>query len=109
MTRGFQRGAEYMKTGRVMSREEIMAIPTANRRCLIDKGHIIVWPQPQGASQAVGDGTGVERHVVALGFGRFGVVEGRWLKDGMTKEEAYALAGKPVPEGRERKKKVVAN
>jgi hypothetical protein len=109
VVRAFNAGGERIRTGTVLTGDYIRNIPTANRNCLIDKHYIAVWPKSGDAvSPPVSSGTGQrpERHVVTLGFGHFAVIEGSVVNDKpLTREEAYALAGKPAPEKVNRRRK----
>lgn len=90
--RTFRMGTEQVRMGRPLTEAEIMTMPVANRRALIDKGMIIVYPR----TPVVPSGDG-ERHVVARGFGKYDVIEGHKLNDKpLTKDAARALAGVPA-------------
>lgn len=102
VVRSFRRGSEYVKVGTLMSADEIASLTPANRMALVGR-FIAVWPKPSvGADSPLpvaGVGVGLaERHVVALGFGRYTVIEGSVITPkAVSREEAYSLAGKPLP------------
>lgn len=86
VVRAFTMGGDTLKPGHVLTREEVLAMPPANRNALAESGRISVFP-PMPAILT-------QRHVVSVGFGRYNVIEGRMVNDlPLTKEEALALAG----------------
>lgn len=88
--RRFSRGKEALLAGRILSADEVRAIPVANRRALIEAGFIEVYPQ--GPVTTVG-----ERHLVHLGRGQYDVIQGVRLNDKpLSKDEAEDLATKPA-------------
>lgn len=113
--RQFRSGGKLMRTGETMTAEQIVAINPANRTSLIGR-FIDVWPKPAGvASSSAGkadraeratDASAMTRHVVPLGFGRYHVIQGELLtENAVTREEAYALAGIPLPPSKTRREK----
>lgn len=91
--RTFRFGDAAVFAGKTLTAEQILAMPEANRRALIEKGYIVVYPKPPETETVAAPAKG-KRHVVATGFGRYDVIEGRKLnKKALTKEEAQALAG----------------
>lgn len=94
--RGFQFGDEYVKSGKRLTAEQIVGMPIANRKALVEKQYIDVYPKAAtdlAPVEAPAGATG-ERHVVSSGFGKFDVIEGRKLNSAsLTKEEAMTLAG----------------
>lgn len=91
VTRAFRRGTEYVRQGTRLSREDVLAIPRANRNSLIDNGLISVYPTAAAATPA--DARPLARLVVSRGFGNFDVIEGRKLNDApLSKEDAEELA-----------------
>jgi hypothetical protein len=79
-------GGDGVLAGTRLTREQVLAMPVANRRAMISTGHISVWP--------LNEQVGGERFAVHLGFGKYDVVEGRKLNaEPLTKEQAEALAG----------------
>ena len=42
--RGFTNGDRYMKRGEILTREQILKMPRANRMALVDKGMLLVYP-----------------------------------------------------------------
>lgn len=97
----FNAGGVRMTPGTLLTAEFIKAMPAANRSLLIDRNYIQVWPKADGAVSPPASSAGgprVERHVVPLGFGRYGVCEGTFINDKpMKRADAYALAGKQEP------------
>jgi hypothetical protein len=86
--RTFKLGDKHVFSGHPLTRDQVLAIPVTNRRALVEKGQIEIFPRPQGWS----------KHVVSTGFGRYDVIEGlRINSDPLTREEAYALAGVQAP------------
>lgn len=77
----------------VLSAGEVMSMPGANRRAMIDNGYISIYPRSARPSiQADADYVPVERHMVNLGFGAFDVVEGKKLNSRpLNKTEAQDL------------------
>lgn len=96
--RGFIANGQHLKRGTILTQEFIKQMPVTNRNVLIEKDYIQVWPKPVAVSPPVADvARTAERHVVALGFGRYNVIEGAIINDkALTKEDAHALAGKPM-------------
>jgi hypothetical protein len=107
VVRPFRIENKTVKAGEILTGDFIRALPPTNRHLLI-ANYISVWPKSPDAgfaSTAGGETERAERHVVALGFGRFKVFEGFWLTENLvTSAEAYALAGKPEPQRRAGKK-----
>lgn len=95
--RVFSSGGKQLTPGTRLSSEEVLRIPTINRSALINKKYIEVYPK--GDLIAPG-ASGSERFVVSMGFGKFIVLEGKKLCDPIDREQAYALAGQPVPAGK---------
>jgi hypothetical protein len=97
---------QIVKVGTTLTGDQIRNMGAANRRELMDR-YISVWPQapaavasPPGAAEPTERSTTEppSRFVVPLGFGAWDVVEGIKLNDkAVTRAEAYALAGKPLP------------
>lgn len=84
--RAFNRGSERVGTGQTLTRDEVLAIPPANRKSLIDNGQIAVYPP------AAGVGEQGELMIYSLGFGKFDVVRGTKVNEAaLSKEEAEAL------------------
>ncbi len=83
----FTMAGRRVTRGDTLTADEIMAMPTSNRRALIETGYLHVWPKRPGEVAA-------ERHLVSRGFGRYDVIEGVVLnKEPLSKEEAMALVG----------------
>ena len=73
--------------GTRLSREEVLAMPTANRHALVTTEHL--WLMPIGDAVA-------ERHIVHLGRGQFDVIAGVKLNDQpLSKDAAEDLATRP--------------
>lgn len=96
-----------LKAGDVLSREQVLAMPGANRAALINLGKIAVYPM-RGGGAAIEQVAATaapapeiehtKRHVVSRGFGKYDVIEGAILNtDPLTKDAAKALAGE-VPD-----------
>jgi hypothetical protein len=111
--RAFRKDGKMIPVGTNLSREDILDINPSNRTSLVGR-FIDVWPQPDtagfNASSATGKSAGqagrsagLEKHVVSLGFNKFLVIEGKKLTEKpVSREEAYALAGKRVPPSKRR-------
>lgn len=84
--RAFTDRGERLKVGHQLTAERIKSWP--NGHVLEKNGFIATYPPPpNGAAEPA------KRHVVQLGFGKYGVIEGRKLHDRpMTKDEAERLA-----------------
>lgn len=82
----FRFGAEHVRVGQDLTREQVLAIPHNNRQALIDGGMIAIYPPQPGGDLG-------ELHVVSKGFGKYDVFEGRKVNDEplQSKEEAEAL------------------
>jgi hypothetical protein len=90
VTRAFRRGTEFVRQGTRLTREDVLAMPRANRNSMIDNGMLAVYPV---AGLVAADPRPATRHVVSRGFGNFDVIEGRKLNDApLTKEDAEDLA-----------------
>lgn len=90
--------------GEELTLEELRRMPTANRNALIENRIIEVWPRRvtfERGPAAAPVNPGGQRHVYARGFGKYDVVEGTVLAQGLTREEADAMAGKQAraPDG----------
>jgi hypothetical protein len=102
VVRQFRLGDSIIKVGSELSAEFIRQLPAANRQVLIGQ-FIAVWPKASevaGLASTAADANAErpQRHVVALGFGRYKVIEGVELTpEAVTRSEAYAIAGKPEP------------
>ena len=80
--RPFTSGALAFKAGQQLARDQILAIPVANRNALIGSGMIEVFPVAANA----------ERYLVPAAKGLFHVVEGRRVTaEPLSKDEAEAL------------------
>ena len=92
--RTFRMGDRVLRNGDILTSEEVRSIRPMNLTSLIERGHIYVWPKGGRA-----DASTTVRYPVAKGFGKYDVYEGRKLNDEpLTREEAYNLAGVPMPE-----------
>lgn len=84
--RRFTIGDRDVVFGDRLTAADILAIPLSNRRALVERGHLSVYP-PSGQAADPAD-----RHIANLGFGKFDVIEGRKLNSSpLTKDEAEAL------------------
>ncbi|WP_407146254.1 hypothetical protein [Bradyrhizobium sp. ORS 86] len=95
--RVFRSGNEMLKSGTMLSADEVLAIPAANRRALREAGFIEIFPR--GPVQSVGtDDADSQMHIVHLGGGKYDVIAGKKLNaDGpLSKEEAEELATRPL-------------
>jgi len=85
--RTFTMGGERLFAGHMLTAEEVLALPLANRRALTGSNYLEVWPKAPNAPE------GAERHIVSNGFGKFSVIVGHKLNEHpLTKEEAERLA-----------------
>ena len=76
-----------------------------NRNVMIEKGYIEVWPKSVSFIRAAAglpaqpepedDDDAKQRIVMPRGFGKYCVIEGRIVADGITKDEADQIAGTP--------------
>src|SRR6266566_2964134 len=86
--RTFVFGDRRMFAGLKLAADELAKIPTNNRNALIDAKYIHVWPR-----DVVSGGLPDEHkecHVVARGFGKYDVVQGKRLnKAALTREQAH--------------------
>lgn len=103
----FTSNGRRIKAGENLTAAFICSLPANNRAVLFGK-YIHVWPKSGDADPppaSTDSGQRPERHVVALGFGRFTVIEGVCLSDKpLTRKLAYELAGKTEPEMKVRKR-----
>jgi hypothetical protein len=82
IARGFTRNGKILAAGTPLTADEIMAIPTANRRALIDSNFIEVYPKASGG----------ERFMVGIGDNKFNVIEGRVMnEEPLARKEAEKL------------------
>lgn len=103
----FRMGEKYMLRGTALTRDEILAIPASNRRALVERGSIRVWPMgaperpaevmhppPAKSADAPAPSAETQKHLMHIGAGKYHVIEGRRLnEEPLAKEEALALAG----------------
>src|SRR6185437_8489857 len=86
--RTFTMGGERLFAGHMLTSEEVLALPLANRRALTGSNYLEVWPKAPNAAPA-----NAERHIVSNGFGKFSVIVGHKLNEHpLTKDEAERLA-----------------
>ena len=78
--RVFTLGTEPVKTGETLTRGQVLAMPTNNRQSLIDNGYIVLYPIPPNPV-----------HVISKGFGKYDIIQGQLLAEGLTKEQAEAF------------------
>lgn len=82
--RTFTRGEQQLKMGDMLTAEEVLAIPIANRRALTDSNFIELYPKAPGS--------GGDRMMVGVGKDEFNVIEGRVLNDEpLSRKEAEKL------------------
>lgn len=82
---GFRMGAEFVRPGTILTREQILAIPYQNRVALITR-FIEVWPKEASPPE------NLRRFMVHMGAGKFNVIEGVQLNDEpLSKEEAEEM------------------
>jgi hypothetical protein len=92
--RVFSRNGESLKANRHLSADEVLAIPIANRRALVDAGYLEVYPRSSPAKRA-----NEERFVIRVGNDKFDVIAGNKVNDTpLTRAEADRLAGRGPPE-----------
>jgi hypothetical protein len=90
----FRNGDQMLRAGTMLSADQVLSIPPANRRALAEAGFIELYPRP--IIESVGIGSNAERHIVHMGGGKYDVIAGIKLNDGpLTKDEAEDLATKP--------------
>lgn len=88
--RVFSRGSERLAAGRILSADDVISIPVANRRALVSAGYIEIFPR--APLQSVG-----ERHIVHLGGGRYDIIQGVKLNaEPLSKDDAEELATRPA-------------
>lgn len=76
--RGFRAGEKYLPPGTMLTAEQIMAFPYANRSALIDR-FIEVWPEEASKKAPPPKHEGPTRvMMVHMGGGKFNVIEG-WV------------------------------
>jgi hypothetical protein len=76
--------------GARLSRDDVLAMPVANRRSLVATERL--WLLPRGDNGAVAD-----RHMVHLGGGKYDVIFGVKMNDApISKDEAEELATRPT-------------
>lgn len=82
--RTFNSNGRQLMGNEYLSAEEVLAIPVANRRALIDSSYIEVFPKAN---------VGGERVMLSLGKDKgYNVIEGRMLnEEPLTREEAEKL------------------
>jgi hypothetical protein len=96
--RVFSSGGKQVTPGTKLSRDEVLLMPAGNRYALVNKKYIDIFP---AGGDDVSMGVKPDRFVISLGFSQFHVIEGKRLTDKpISREQAYALAGQPMPEGK---------
>lgn len=103
VTRGFFMGGRRMLQGMIVTGDELRSMRPMNRSSLIERGYLHVWPKDHGDVSGQ-SAKGSVRFVKPIGFGRgYDVIEGRLLNaEPLGKEEAYKLAGIPLPDNGEK-------
>lgn len=92
VVRAFNRGSEYIKRGQYLSSDEVLALPIANRRALIDGGYLEVYPKRSPAKRM-----NEARFVIRVSKEKeeFDVITGYKLNDKpLSRVEADRLAGR---------------
>lgn len=88
--RTFTRGDRRLVAGEYLTADEVLSIPVANRRALVDSNFLELYPKSAAPPQAM---TPMDRFVVGVGKDKFNVIEGRLLTDTpLSKSEAEQLA-----------------
>ena len=88
--RRFDLSGRTVLAGAYISRDQLMKIPAANRRALVNGKFIAPYPRAALAEESG------ERHVVHRGGGAYDVIVGRKINDTpMSKDEADELATRP--------------
>jgi hypothetical protein len=88
--RVFSMRGEMVKANRHLSVDEVLAIPIANRRALVDAGYLEVYPKSSSAKR-VDDA----RFVIRTGADKFDVIAGHKLNsEPLSRAEADRLAGR---------------
>lgn len=89
--RGFRSGETYLPPGTMLTAEQIMAIPYANRSALIDR-FIEVWPAHPVPAEPPKHKGPTKVLMVHMGGGKFNVIEGWVLNEApIEKHEAEDL------------------
>jgi len=89
--RVFTARGQVIKAGKHLSADEVLAMPLANRRALIDAGHLEVYPKSSPAAKSEPE----TRHIIKVGDGQYDVIAGNKVNPKpVSRDEAYRLAGK---------------
>jgi hypothetical protein len=96
--------------GDPLSHADLASMATANRNALIENRMITVWPKSVQVRGPAADGPALaavegDYHIVTIGFGKYRVIKGVLLQDGVAKDAAaeyvatqLAREGKPAPQ-----------
>lgn len=89
--RGFRMGDKYVPPGTVLTREQILSMPYANRCALVDR-FIEVWPAEATRLPTPAHEGPTQVMMIHMGGGKFNVIEG-WVMNSapLEREEAEAL------------------
>ena len=79
--RVFTLGTQAVRNGETLTRDQVLAMPTNNRQSLIDNGYIVLHPLAPNPL-----------HIISKGFGKYDIIQGQLLAEGLTKEQAEAFA-----------------
>jgi len=79
--RVFTLGTQAVRNGETLTRDQVLAMPTNNRQSLIDNGYIVLYPLAPNPL-----------HIISKGFGKYDIIQGQLLAEGLTKEQAEAFA-----------------
>ena len=86
--RQFNKGGQNLKAGTVLTAEEVLSIPIANRRALIDSGYLALSAKGHSKEPA-------ERYMIQTGKGAYDVIAGHKLnKKALSREEAEDLVNR---------------
>lgn len=79
--RTFTRGGERLQAGHMLTRDEMLSIPTANRRALVDSNYISLYPLAAG-----------EGHITQVSKNGFIVIKGvKVTPEPVSREEAERI------------------
>lgn len=84
--RTFKYGDRTVTSGTKLTRGEILVLPYRNLNALVEKRFIEVYPRIEDYQAES------KRIVASKGFGKYDVIEGRVIGEGMSKDAAEALA-----------------
>jgi hypothetical protein len=102
----FSSGGRTIRRGEEIPLDALRSWPTLNRNVMIEKGYIEVWPRsvaflrqeitaPAAPEQLEDDDDARQLIKVPRGFGKFDVIEGRYVAESVSSDEADAIMGAP--------------